>query len=137
MCKRGPYSTTLTKQVDTPELSTGSDSETDRPPTPTSLTDEHDHPTMPYAIFNPEMLRGGSASVGREYNWGQANVMDPAQSDFAALRFAVIGKFATASRSMSCPVYMTNDQALKVQTKEKLYETYRTEKLMAKRSHGR
>jgi septin family protein len=52
---------------------------------------------MPYAIFNPEILQDGSTSLGREYPWGQANVMDPAQSDFAALRNAVIGEFATVS----------------------------------------
>lgn len=56
---------------------------------------------MPYTIFSPEILKDGSASLGREYPWGQANVMDPAQSDFAALRNAVIGEFATVSLSLS------------------------------------
>jgi septin family protein len=32
---------------------------------------------------------------------------------------------------------MADVQALKLQTKERLYETYRTEKLMAKQSHVR
>ena len=49
---------------------------------------------MPYAIFSPE-ARDALPSLVREYPWGQANVMDPAQSDFAALRNAVIGGFAT------------------------------------------
>jgi septin family protein len=52
---------------------------------------------MPYAIFSPEILKDGTTSLGREYPWGQANVMDPAQSDFAALRNAVIGEFASVS----------------------------------------
>lgn len=52
---------------------------------------------MPYAIFSPEVLKDGSPSLGRKYPWGQANVMDPAQSDFAALRNAVVGEFASVS----------------------------------------
>jgi septin family protein len=52
---------------------------------------------MPYAIFSPEILKDGTTSLGREYPWGQANVMDPAQSDFAALRNAVIEEFASVS----------------------------------------
>jgi septin family protein len=52
---------------------------------------------MPYAIFSPEILKDGTTSLGREYPWGQANVMDTAQSDFAALRNAVIGEFASVS----------------------------------------
>jgi septin family protein len=52
---------------------------------------------MPYTIFSPEILKDGTTSLGREYPWGQANVMDPAQSNFAALRNAVIGEFASVS----------------------------------------
>lgn len=64
--------------------------------------------------------------------------MDSAQSDFPALRNAVIGGFATVSDFDRIVSYFgADDQALRMQTKEKLYETYRTEKLMAKRSHGR
>lgn len=92
---------------------------------------------MPYAIFSPE-VRDGLPSLVREYSWGQANVMDPSQSDFAALRNAVIGEFATVSYFRRLVSYFgADDQALRMQTKEKLYETYRTEKLMAKRSNGR
>jgi len=64
--------------------------------------------------------------------------MDPAQSDFAALRNAVIGEFASVSLLTSIEIHeVANEQALKVQTKERLYETYRTERLMAKRSYVR
>lgn len=92
---------------------------------------------MPYSIFSPE-VRDGLPSLVREYPWGQANVMDPSQSDFAALRNAVIGEFATVSYCSRALRYIrADDQALRMQTKEKLYETYRTEKLLAKRSHGR
>jgi len=92
---------------------------------------------MPYSIFSPE-AQDGLPSLIREYPWGNANVMDPAQSEFAALRNAAIGEFATVSYFNRLVSYFgADDQALRMQTKEKLYETYRTEKLMAKRSHGR
>jgi len=92
---------------------------------------------MPYAIFSSE-IRDGLPGLIREYSWGQANVMDSAQSDFTALRNAVIGELATVSYfNRLVSFFGADDQALRMQTKEKLYETYRTEKLMAKRSHGR
>jgi len=92
---------------------------------------------MPYSIFSPE-VRHGLPSLVREYPWGQANVMDPSQSDFPALRNAVIGECATVSYFNRLVSYFrADDRALRMQTKEKLYETYKTEKLMAKRSHGR
>jgi septin family protein len=83
--------------VDTPELSSGSDSEHHRPPTPTSLNDQVSGPTMPYTIFSPETDAQGSAGLVRNYGWGQANVMDPSQSDFVALRTAIIGEYANVS----------------------------------------
>lgn len=52
---------------------------------------------MPYSIFCPETIKDGRASLGRVYPWGQANVMDPAQNDFVALRSAIIGEFASVS----------------------------------------
>jgi septin family protein len=53
---------------------------------------------MPYFIFSPE-TRDGVPGLVREYPWGDANVMDPAQSDFVALRNAVIGEFASVSHT--------------------------------------
>jgi septin family protein len=56
---------------------------------------------MPYAIFSPETMLGGSlgntGNLGREYPWGHANALDPTHSDFQALKMAIVGEFATVS----------------------------------------
>ncbi|KAG8832187.1 hypothetical protein FRC17_001781 [Serendipita sp. 399] len=55
----------------------------------------------------------------RHYKWGTLDVLDPAHSDFVALRTAV---------------FSTHFKALKINTREVLYEKYRTDKLLARRA---
>ena len=55
----------------------------------------------------------------RQYRWGTIDSMNPRHCDFVALRGAVLGSHL---------------KALKNQTKEVLYEKYRTEKLLARRA---
>jgi hypothetical protein len=55
----------------------------------------------------------------RKYKWGTLDVLDPAHCDFVALRTAVLS---------------THFRGLKVNTREVLYERYRTEKLLARRA---
>lgn len=74
----------------------------------------------------------------RSFAWGQANVMNPDHGDFMALRQAVIGHFSSV-RTCFLPLtslLSLNLQSLRANTKEKLYETYRTERLLAKRVKG-
>lgn len=55
----------------------------------------------------------------RKYKWGTLDVLDPVHCDFVALRTAVLS---------------THFRGLKVNTREVLYEKYRTEKLLARRA---
>jgi hypothetical protein len=55
----------------------------------------------------------------RKYKWGTLDVLDPAHCDFVALRTAVLA---------------THFKALKLNTREVLYEKYRTDKLLARRA---
>lgn len=68
------------------------------------------------AIRGPADLQG---QFVRRYRWGTIDVLDPAHCDFVALRAAVLG---------------SHMRALKKNTKEVLYEKYRTEKLLARRA---
>ncbi|KZP33683.1 hypothetical protein FIBSPDRAFT_773474 [Athelia psychrophila] len=61
----------------------------------------------------PDDLRGVFI---RKFRWGTVDVLDPSHCDFAALRTAVLS---------------THLKALKIRTKEVLYERYRTEKLVS------
>lgn len=55
----------------------------------------------------------------RSYKWGQLDVLNPAHCDFVPLRTAVLS---------------THFRALKTNTREVLYEKYRTDKLLARRA---
>ncbi|PVF97315.1 hypothetical protein CPB86DRAFT_707200 [Serendipita vermifera] len=55
----------------------------------------------------------------RKYKWGTLDVLDPAHCDFVALRTAVLA---------------THFKVLKLNTREVLYEKYRTDKLLARRA---
>jgi len=55
----------------------------------------------------------------RQFRWGTVDVLDPLHCDFAALRNAILS---------------THLKVLKTNTKEVLYEKYRTEKLLARRA---
>ncbi|KAG8836611.1 hypothetical protein FRB91_006140 [Serendipita sp. 411] len=55
----------------------------------------------------------------RHYKWGSLDVLDPAHCDFVALRTSV---------------FSTHFKALKINTREVLYEKYRTDKLLARRA---
>jgi septin family protein len=70
--------------------------------TPVSLHDNdqkiHD---MPYTIFSPDIgTTTTRAAMIRQYPWGTADVMDPRQSDFVALRSAILGGYAGVSRPL-------------------------------------
>ncbi|KAG8907706.1 hypothetical protein FRB99_002502 [Tulasnella sp. 403] len=67
-------------------------------------------------IRGPAELQG---QFVRRYRWGTIDVLDPAHCDFVAMRTAVLG---------------THMRTLKNNTKEVLYEKYRTEKLLARRA---
>ncbi|KAG8977579.1 hypothetical protein FRB90_008754 [Tulasnella sp. 427] len=67
-------------------------------------------------IRGPADLQG---KFVRRYRWGTIDVLDPAHCDFVALRAAVLG---------------SHMRALKKNTKEVLYEKFRTEKLLARRA---
>ena len=67
----------------------------DRPPTPASTIEssqeassQADGLRLPFSIFAPEK---GHEMFGRAFAWGRADVMDPEQSDFIALRDAMLG----------------------------------------------
>ncbi|KAL0579145.1 hypothetical protein V5O48_002878 [Marasmius crinis-equi] len=72
--------------------------------------------TPAYLNGPPEDMKGVFV---RKYRWGTIDVLDPNHCDFAALRTAVLS---------------THLKVLKTQTKEVLYEKYRTEKLLARRA---
>lgn len=55
----------------------------------------------------------------RNFKWGTLDVLDPAHCDFVALRTAVLS---------------THFRAIKMNTREVLYEKYRTDKLLARRA---
>lgn len=78
------------------------------PQTPT-----HAHPHLHH---EPRDLRGVFV---RRFRWGCVDVLNPEHCDFAALRTAVLS---------------THFKVLKLNTKEVLYEKYRTEKLLARRA---
>ncbi|KIO33464.1 hypothetical protein M407DRAFT_192336 [Tulasnella calospora MUT 4182] len=68
------------------------------------------------------MIRGPADWQGqfvRRYRWGTIDVLNPSHCDFVALRAAVLG---------------SHMRALKKNTKEVLYERFRTEKLLARRA---
>ena len=87
--------------IDTPTTSPARPTDP-RPPTPASTVDS-DSPmaALPYAIFSPELTIGPTnntpPSFVRSFAWGQADVMDPDQSNFLRLREAVLGVHAKAS----------------------------------------
>lgn len=66
-----------------------------RPPTPASTVDSTQSAAHPLAIFNPERSEGERFSRG--FAWGSADVLDPGQSDFLALRDAILGTHAKVS----------------------------------------
>ncbi|OWZ56595.1 septin ring protein [Cryptococcus neoformans 125.91] len=102
-----------------------------RPPTPdsTHLPISSTSLPLPFGIFIPEPSsrsssddhntvnsdRFGSSSL-RKFAWGEASALNPAHSDFLALREAILGNYS---------------KALKTRTREALYESYRTERLLA------
>lgn len=84
------------------------------PATPMSLTTAP--PRTAFLDGPPEALHG---VFTRKFRWGTVDVLDPKHCDFSALRTAVLS---------------THLKVLKTQTKEVLYEKYRTEKLLARRA---
>lgn len=82
-----------------------------QPETPMSSTVAR----LAYLHGPPDDLKG---MFTRKFRWGTVDVLDPNHCDFAALRTAVLS---------------THLKVLKTQTKEVLYEKYRTEKLLARR----
>ncbi|WVQ78629.1 hypothetical protein IAT38_000716 [Cryptococcus sp. DSM 104549] len=104
-----------------------------RPPTPDSIHSAAStiSPAMPYSIFVPEARAIASSQAvntapgeqhhTRHFAWGSASVLDPAHSDFVALRDAVLGEYS---------------KVLRTTTREVMYESYRTEKLL-KQSSGK
>lgn len=71
-----------------------------RPPTPASTVAPGDGVKMPYAVFCPEMREGGKYL--RRFAWGNAEVMSPDQSDFVALRDAMLDTHLKVSSVMFC-----------------------------------
>lgn len=91
------------------------------PPTPTHAYHPnghtHSHNHGPFQMhYEPRDLRGVFV---RRFRWGCVDVLNPEHCDFAALRTTVLS---------------THLKVLKLNTKEVLYEKYRTEKLLARRA---
>ncbi|THG94249.1 hypothetical protein EW145_g8178, partial [Phellinidium pouzarii] len=113
------YSTDTSGYPQTPvtqngDVEEGADVKSDRgTPTPTAVM-KSDH--LPYMDGAPRDLKGVFV---RRFRWGVVDVLDPMHCDFAALRTAVLS---------------THFKVLKMNTKEVLYEKYRTEKLLARRA---
>ena len=109
------------------------------PQTPASVTNRRSWGSVPPSAFpasyqTPQDARTLAAAAAseygvprtfprgqftRKYKWGTLDVLDPAHCDFVALRTAVLS---------------THFRGLKVNTREVLYEKYRTEKLLARRA---
>lgn len=94
--------------------STGAISVSSVPPSPTT---DHAETGLPY-MLSPQHIAMRGRFV-RRYRWGTIDVLDPAHCDFASLRTAV---------------FNTHMKALKANTKDVLYEQFRTEKLLARRA---
>jgi hypothetical protein len=99
------------------------------PQTPTSLRSSVPPSAFPSAFQQqPHLVSTGDYELPREfprglfvrkYKWGTLDVLDPNHCDFVALRTAVLS---------------THFRSLKVNTREVLYEKYRTERLLARRA---
>jgi hypothetical protein len=99
------------------------------PQTPTSLRSSVPPSAFPSALQQqPHLVSTGDYELPREfprglfvrkYKWGTLDVLDPNHCDFVALRTAVLS---------------THFRSLKVNTREVLYEKYRTERLLARRA---
>ncbi|KAI5117323.1 hypothetical protein M0805_002338 [Coniferiporia weirii] len=85
-------------------------------PTPTATPKSPSTDHLPYSRGPPRDLKGVFV---RRFRWGVVDVLDPTHCEFAALRTAVLS---------------THFKVLKTNTKEVLYEKYRTEKLLARRA---
>ncbi|KAF5369466.1 hypothetical protein D9758_002737 [Tetrapyrgos nigripes] len=96
----------------------------------TQSEDGHVPPSAPDGLPTPASARSSRAFLDRppddlrgvfvrKFRWGTVDVLNPDHCDFAALRTAVLS---------------THLRVLKTQTKEVLYEKYRTEKLLARRA---
>jgi hypothetical protein len=97
-CSVIPYSVRADHQPSTTDFASSSESENDQPLTPVSLTDDEPRGLeMPYTSFSPELSSTLTNGLTREYPWGSADVQDPRQSDFMALRSAIIGEYAGVS----------------------------------------
>jgi len=55
---------------------------------------------LPYAVFCPEVREAGK--FVRRFAWGDADVMSPDQSDFAALRDAILDTHLKVSCAITC-----------------------------------
>ena len=136
---------TTTLQNGTGELLTPSATDGDREPPQTpvsSITNRRSWSSVPPSAFpanyqtpqNVQSLAAAAAAISseygpprtfprgqftRKYKWGTLDVLDPAHCDFVALRTAVLS---------------THFRGLKINTREVLYERYRTEKLLARRA---
>ncbi|EAL22862.1 hypothetical protein CNBB0830 [Cryptococcus deneoformans B-3501A] len=102
-----------------------------RPPTPDSIHFSISSTSLPlpFGIFIPEPRAGFSSdddhntldsngfesSFLRKFAWGEASALNPAHSDFIALIEAVLGDYS---------------KVLRTRTREVLYESYRTERLL-------
>ena len=107
------------------------------PPSPSaSGTSGEGGPVLPYAIFSPETI--SNDGMERRFAWGAADVFNPKHSDFVVLREAILSTYIKVSLvcSQSLPGALTV-QALRTNTREVLYEQFRTERLLAKRASGR
>lgn len=101
----------------------------DDPQTPTSHRSSVPPSAFPSSFQQqPHLISTGDYELPREfprglfvrkYKWGTLDVLDPNHCDFVALRTAVLS---------------THFRPLKVNTREVLYEKYRTERLLARRA---
>ena len=100
-------------------------------PTPTLKSPSTDH--LPYLQGPPRDLKGVFV---RRFRWGVVDVLDPIHCDYAALRTAVLSTHMKVCRRIYVTRVYTKSvhQVLKLNTKEVLYEKYRTEKLLARRA---
>jgi hypothetical protein len=104
-CTAIPYQAHADHQPSTPDIASSSESENDQPLTPVSLMDDESRGLeMPYTIFSPELSSSSTNGLTREYPWGSADVQDPRQSDFMALRSAIIGEYAGVSDTLAVAI---------------------------------
>ncbi len=103
-------------------------------PTPTLKSPSSQQPSFLNAP--PQDLKG---MFVRQFRWGTVDVLDPLHCDFAALRNAILSthlkvRFLESRWEAYQMPFNCCMKVLKTNTKEVLYEKYRTEKLLARRA---